>query len=150
MKSPIEQHNFLVNSMLENMEEAKNLQIEIDKQFGLEDLVYRFYHQSFKVYRSQYLIKDCLELFQKIAGDELKLDKKFLKIVEDGTGHVFDLSHNEIWLEKTRPQIEALFHCKYVLDNLIKYTEFYKDKEEQKQMFLPSGWAAIMTIFGSR
>ncbi|MGB5694605.1 MAG: hypothetical protein WBM46_03045 [Polyangiales bacterium] len=81
---------------------------QTEEPWGCEDGVYRFYHQSFKVYGLQRLTKDVVEALQAIAP-ERKLDAWFLEIVSEGTNRTFSTAHNERWLQETRPILEAFF-----------------------------------------
>lgn len=133
----------------DHLEEAKELQKDLDRDFGVADDFYRFYHQSFKAYRAQNTTRSIIILFEKIAGDEWELNQWFEKIVKDGTGQKFDLSHNNDWLKHTRPQIEAMLHAKFFLDLIVKHGEKMKNEEEPPQL-LDSGWAAVCYLFNER
>lgn len=65
---------------------------------------------------------------------------------EGGTGHVFDLSHNRNWLDHTRPMFEAFFHARYFLEMAIRYGR----KLDHPPRVLPSGWAALLCLYGLR
>jgi hypothetical protein len=138
-------HNKLLERIVIHLPKLQDLN---KHPFGSEDLVYRFYHQSSKVYQVQDAIKQALEIFQSIAGDDYKLNDWYLSIVEEGTGHQFDWSHNKQWLKKTRPQVEAFFHTKYFIDMLCKYGNDLNGKKAPNT--LPSGWASILYLFGVR
>jgi hypothetical protein len=49
------------------------------------------------------------------------MNKWFYKIVAEGTGREFEMSHNRDWLPQTRPILEALFHAHFFLKMTIKY-----------------------------
>jgi hypothetical protein len=113
--------------------------------WGFEDRVYRFYHQSFKVYRLQDSTSKIVDALRALAPDR-KLDDWFLQIVSEGTGRTFELKSNERWLEETRPILEAFFHARFFLEMAIRYA---KELERPPQV-LPSGWAALLTLYGLR
>jgi hypothetical protein len=70
----------------------------------------------------------------------------FEEIVPAGTGIDFDVSHNDDWLPHTRPIVEAFLHARYFVEMMVKYgTEI-----ETAPQMLPSGWAAILTLYGLR
>lgn len=111
----------------------------------MEDAVYRFYHQSFKVYAAQAATLQTVGLLQSLLP-ERPLNAWFTQIIRDGTGHTFDPSHNAAWLTHTRPILEALFHAHYFLKMACRYaTEF----ESMPQM-LPGGFAALLYLFDLR
>jgi hypothetical protein len=91
---------------------------QTEEPWGCEDGVYRFYHQSFKVYGLQRLTKDVVEALQAIAP-ERKLDAWFL---------------------------EAFFHAHYMLSMVCKYGR----ELESPPKLLPSGWAAVLSLYGMR
>ena len=132
----------LMNSIKSEVATLIELQRQCDDSGT--DGVYRFYHGSFKVYgRLQPLTEKLVSLFRSLDPKTNKeLDSFFESIVKDGTGHVFNLSHNEDWATHTRPIVEAYFHARYFLDQLLEAT-----KLEHPPCLLPEGWAAVLTLF---
>ena len=116
-------------------------------EYDYEDAMYRFYHQSFKVYRLQQHTRQAVDLFRSISQTvNLKLDPWFEKIVAEGTDIEFDTSHNRDWLHYTRPQVEAFFHAKYFVEMMVKYGR----ELDAAPHLLPSGWAAVLTLYDLR
>ncbi len=113
--------------------------------WGYEDPVYRFYHQSLKLYGLQGTTAEIVAALQGLASDR-PLNEWFLKIVKEGTGKEFDLDHNRRWLEATRPILEAFFHARFFLEMAVRYG---KELEEAPRS-LPSGWAALLYLYGLR
>ena len=75
--------------------------------WGFEDPVYRFYHQSFKVYYVQERTTAIVKLLKSLAPDR-PLNPWFAAIVAEGTGKTFTPADNARWPEATRPIVEAL------------------------------------------
>lgn len=124
---------------LEGLLEAMN--------YDYEDRLYRFYHQSFKVYYLQGHTTRAADLFRGIAqviGGSL--NPWFEQIVTEGTGVEFEPSHNRDWLAHTRPQVEAFLHAKYFVEVIVKYGR----EMAAAPHVLPSGWAAVLSLFGLR
>ncbi len=117
----------------------------METHWGIEDGVYRFYHQSVKVYRTQEMTQEAVELLQSLLP-ERPLNAWFTQIVSDGTGKEFELSHNENWLHHTRPMIEALFHAHYFVKMACKYGQELRSQPAA----LPSGYAALLYLFDLR
>lgn len=142
------EHLIMLNELLLHRLKEKLPELEaLLKRLSRDDTPYRFYHQSFKVYRAQDDVRDALELFRKIAGEDFTLNEWYLKITEDALAvgpHV--LEHNDVWLEKTRPQMEAFFHTKYFVEWAV---DSAKTLEEAPGL-LPSGWAAVLYLFNVR
>lgn len=113
-----------------------------------EDFVYRFYHQSFKVYGIQRYTKAIVEALQGLAPD-LPLNDWFLEIYRAGTGHRFEMGHNADWLLRGRPMVEAFFHAKFMLEMAVTYGRKFADYEEPPQL-LDSGWAAFLYLYNLR
>ena len=113
--------------------------------WGYEDPIYRFYHGSFKVYGLQTATLKIVAALQALAPN-LELNPDFLKIVADGTGKEFEMSHNANWLEHTRPIVEAFFHAHHMLLMVCVYTE----KLTKPPQALPSGWATVLYLYGMR
>ena len=110
-----------------------------------EDRVYRFYHQSFKVYDLQVGTTSITEALQSLAPDR-ELHEWYRQIVSEGTGKRFAHDHNHRWLEETRPIVEAFFHARYMLEMAVKYGK----ELESPPRFLPSGWAAFLYLYELR
>ena len=113
--------------------------------WGYEDPIYRFYHQSFKVYSLQKQTLEIVARLQALAPN-LPLNKWFMRIVREGTGKTFDMEDNKKWLKVTRPIVEAFFHTRYFLEMAVKYG---KELEFPPQP-LPGGWAALLYLYNLR
>jgi hypothetical protein len=153
--------NLLSNIQL-RQEILKELLDKLDGHWGHEDGIYRYYHQSFKVYRLQGYTNEVVaqmrlvhplnrESWQEYGG--LKKDRKqhefapmFERIVAAGTGIEFEMDHNSIWEETTLPIVTAFMHAHHVLAMMVKYGE---ELDEAPQM-LPSGWATVLYMYGLR
>lgn len=111
-----------------------------------EDLVYRFWHQSNKVYWIQDLTLRLVDALRALAPNDGPLHPWFEKIITEGTGRIFDLEHNQRWLELTRPMLEAYFHARYMVEMAVKYGREFQEPPS----LLPSGWAALLYLYGLR
>src|SRR5262249_17821940 len=110
-----------------------------------EDLVYRFYHQSFKVYYAQDCTQRIVAALRELLPDA-PMNDWFAQIVFEGTGRQFTMEDNERWLAVTRPQLEAFFHARYFLQQVCEYGQQLEDPP----MLMPSGWAAVLYLYGLR
>ncbi|MGH9363119.1 MAG: hypothetical protein ACRD2T_14505 [Thermoanaerobaculia bacterium] len=115
-----------------------------DDHWGYEDPVYRFYHQSFKVYGLQATTQSIVERLQALAPDR-PLNPWFSEIVRSGTGKKFRPEDNAGWMEVTRPILEAFFHARFFLEMAVRYSDL-----EAPPRPLPSGYAALLYLFGLR
>src|ERR1700722_16816965 len=102
-----------------------------------EDMTYRFYHQSFKVYITQEYTKQIVAKLQGLAP-HLPLNDWFMNIVKHGTGRNFQMEDNQNWTEITRPMLEAYFHARYFLAMACKYGR----ELDTAPNIMPSGWGA--------
>jgi len=114
----------------------------------VEDGVYRFYHQSWKVYgRLQNLTTRVVAKLRALAPDPAKpLDEYFEEIVAAGTGKTWKQADNQNWTQVTRPIVEAFFHAKYFLDMAVLYGK----ELDTPPVTMPSGWASVLTLYGIR
>lgn len=136
----------LLKTAKERLPELKALLAEMSGPWGYEDGVYRFYHQSFKVYhRLQPATLKIVAALQSLAP-HLKLNAYFRQIVADGTGKEFKLAHNKNWLKHTRPMVEAFFHARHMLEMACKYAEELREPPQ----VLPSGWATFLYLYNLR
>jgi hypothetical protein len=135
----------LLQNIKRDLAALSSLLEQTESHWGSEDLVYRFYHQSFKVFGIQRLTTSIVDRLRALLPDR-GLDEQFAAIVERGTGKEFSLEMNAAWSEATRPLLEAFFHAHYFLRMAVKYGNELEDPPEM----LPSGWAALLELFGIR
>jgi len=118
---------------------------QVNNHWGYEDPVYRFYHQSSKVYYLQAEIAEIVKTLQGLAP-QLPLNPWFTQIVGEGTAGEFSMEVNQCWLDATRPILEAFFHARYFLEMVCKYGKELSEPPDS----LPSGWAAVLYLYGLR
>jgi hypothetical protein len=123
----------------------KALLEKCSSHWGYEDPVYRFYHHSFKVYGLQDTTAEIVKALETLAPGR-ELSKTFMQIVREGTGKTFVREHNVVWLETTRPILEAFFHARFFLEMAVRYGEGL----ESPPNMLPSGWAALLYLYDLR
>ena len=134
----------LLQSLRRDRSELEKLLEASSDHWGYEDPVYRFYHQSFKVYGLQHQTQAIRDRLQALAPD-LPLNPWFVQIVESGTGKRFETKDNEHWMEVTRPILEAFFHARFFLEMAVRYADLAAPPRP-----LPSGYAALLYLFGLR
>lgn len=138
-----------VQSLFSNLKSAlpalEKLLDECSEHWGYEDPVYRFYHQSFKVYALGHATKRIVSSLQALAPDQ-QLNEWFVRIVSEGTDKTFNHEHNARWLEVTRPILEAFFHARYFLEMAVTYGR----RLTAPPRLLPSGWAALLYLYRLR
>lgn len=92
-------------------------------------------------------IRRAKELFQKLAPDDFPLGRWFSEIADAGIGKEFEFEKtNQIWLEETRPILEAFWHAKYFLEQMLAAA----DELDKSPQLLPSGWAAVLYLYNLR
>ncbi|MGQ9563168.1 MAG: hypothetical protein ACUVQG_06720 [Thermogutta sp.] len=127
-------------NLKERAAELSELWQSVNDHWGYEDGIYRFYHQSFKVYRLQDSTLKIVEALQSLVPGRA-MNPWFLEIIQQGTGREFTIEDNQRWTEVTRPIVEAFFHARYFLDMACRYND------PPNEQFLPSGWAALLTLY---
>ena len=135
----------LLSAAKRKLPKLKALLASVSDHWHYEDPIYRFYHQSFKVYRLQTTTLKIVAELQALAP-HLKLNSYFLIIVAEGTNKKFDMSHNANWLKHTRPIVEAFFHARHMLLMVCKYAE----ELPEPPPVLPSGWATVLYLYDVR
>jgi hypothetical protein len=138
-----------VQSLFANLREAlpslEKLLKQCNDRWVYDDLVYRFYHHSFKVYGWQETTSEIVQALQALAPG-VPLNERFSKIVKAGTGKAFRPEHNQRWDEETRPMLEAFFHARFFLEMAVRYgTEL-----TYPPVSLPSGWATFLYLYNLR
>ncbi len=135
----------LLGALRERLPELRALLQKVSSHDYGEDAFYRFYHQSFKVYWLQEHTREIVAALQALAPGR-PLHEWFQQIVRDGTGRVFAPEHNRRWLEETRPIVEAFFHARTMLEFAVRYGA----ELDAPPRRIPSGWAAVLYLYGLR
>jgi len=123
----------------------RQLRRECNDHWGYEDPVYRFYHQSVKVYALQGTTTRIVAALEGLRPGH-PLHPWFAQIVRAGTGRAFTPDDNARWPDATRPVVEAFFHARYFLEMAVRYAGRF----DTAPRFLPSGWAAVLELYGLR
>ena len=120
---------------------------EMSSHWSYEDPVYRFYYGSFKVYDLQQQTRRIVEVLESLAPEGAEVSPAVREIMEAGSnGKRFEMSHNQEWTRHTRPFVEAFFHARFFLEMAVKYGR----ELESAPTTLPSGWAALLCLYGIR
>lgn len=135
----------LLAAIRANLRDLKALRDRAGSHWEYEDPIYRFYHGSFKVYGIQSLTLQIVSALRALLPDR-PLNERFLQILSDGTGREFTPEANTNWDATTRPLLEAFFHARYFLEMVVKYGE----ELDEPPSPLPSGWAAVLTLYNMR
>jgi hypothetical protein len=135
----------LLAAIVKELPRLQELLRSVNGHWACEDLVYRFYHQSFKVFGLQGPTANIVEALRGLAP-HLPLNPWFMEIISEGTGKEFTMEMNQRWSEATRPIVEAFFHARYFLEMACKYGNELTEPPQP----MPSGWAAIMELYGLR
>lgn len=138
-------HNILLQNIKANLPKLKQINDEMRGHY-VEDRFYRFYHHSFKVYDLQLETERNVEMLKLIAPEGARFCSYFCEIIRDGVGKRHKWSHNNNWCKHTRPILEAFWHTREMLALAVKYGE---ELQEAPNM-LPSGWAALLSLYGIR
>ena len=146
MESSTRDDQLLLERIQGKLAELEAVLTEASSHWGYEDPVYRFYHQSFKVYHLQSTTQRIVEALSGLAPPETELNAWFLEIVAAGTGKIFTSEVNRKWTAETRPIVEAFFHAKYFLEMVCKYGR----ELQEAPRALPSGWAAVLYLYNMR
>ena len=137
--------NELLSNIRVRYDELSSLLEEVSGKWGYDDSIYRFYSQSFKVYRLQYTTRRIVEALRNIAPKGTTFNSFFEEIIQVGAnGKEFDLKHNEQWTLHTRPIVEAFFHARYFLEAAVKHVK-YMDTAPQTQP--PGRMAAMFALY---
>jgi hypothetical protein len=134
----------LLRRMREDHTQLQALLESSSDHWGFEDPIYRFYHQSFKVFslqdRTEAIVRQIVSL---LPGRPL--DPTFVDIVREGTGRTFTLADNERWREVTGPIVEAFLHARFFLEMAVRYATL-----DGPPSPLPSGYAALLHLYQLR
>jgi len=143
----LKKDNELLANIKSRLPELVALLKEINSHWLYEDPIYRFYHQSFKVYALQNETKKIVDALKSVAPVGATFCKEFEEIYSAGAnGKRFEMAHNQNWTAHTRVFVEAFFHAKFFLEMAVKYGQ----ELETAPASLPSGWAALLCLYNMR
>ena len=134
----------LLHNLKNRLPDLGALLEESSSHWGYEDPVYRFYHQSFKVFALQNRTETIVSALRLLLPTH-SLNARFLEIVGEGTGKEFSAEMNTAWEQHTRPILEAFFHARFFLEMAVRYADLPAPPNS-----LPSGWAALLYLYGLR
>jgi len=141
-----ERNKDLLASFKARLPQLKALLAKVESHWRMEDMFYRFYHHSFKVFYMQNDTAEIVKLLREFAGKR-GLSKAFLDIVENGAKQKFSWeTTNKNWAAETQPILEAFFHAHYFLKLICQYAE----QLEYAPCQLPSGWAVVLYLYNTR
>jgi hypothetical protein len=88
-----------------------------------------------------------MQLFVRLAPNQLLFNNWFCRVIDEALCKEFKgLETNENWLLETRPILEASWHCKNFLEQMLR---FGREPEESPQI-LPSGRAPVLHLYDLR
>jgi hypothetical protein len=133
----------ILNHIKAQLPELQRVLARHSGEWGYEDHIYRFYHQSAKVFfLTQRATREMVAALQAVFPDR-RMNERFLRIINEGTGRAFTAEANRHWLEQTRPIIEAFFHAHFFLAMAVKYSSLSSAPDAE-----PSGWASLSYLYG--
>ena len=116
-------------------------------EWGIENAVYRFYHQSSKVFGYQSDIEAGDNIIRSIGGESDPPTYWYRQIVAAGTGREFSDATNQNWFEETHAIPAALLHVYHLVQLLARYGREYERVPEKP---IPVGWATVLELFELR
>lgn len=138
-----------VQRLFGNLKKSESELAEALKMLSAEhqyaDGVYRFYHQSFKVFALQDCTLQIVQQLRQLSPDR-PLHPWFERIIAEGTTNKFSTETNERWIEKTRPILEAFFHAKFMLEMAVQSAR----ELSAPPLLLPGTWAALLYLYQLR
>lgn len=135
----------LLSNIKERMPSLEALLKRAQSHWEYEDYVYRYYHDSFKVFGVQSITNQIVAALRELLPG-VELNRRFVSILDDGSGKQFTNETNANWDAATRPLLEAFFHARFMLEMAIEYGR----KLESPPEMLPSGWAALLYLYNLR
>jgi len=140
-----EEANLLLASIQTKQAELRALLDEMSGEWTYCDRIYRFYHQSFKVYWLQSHTLQIRDALQDLMPGR-PMNGLLVRIIEAGTGHEFQMEHNRDWIVHTLPITTAFFHARFFLEMAVRCLRF----EQMENNGLDSDLAALLYLFNLR
>jgi hypothetical protein len=136
----------LLQNMRQHEPELRRVLEDVNDSHCYEDGIYRYYRQSLKAFGLQDATKLIVDALVAIAPEGRPFCRFFDEILQQGTGREFSLADNEHWLERAAPIVQAFFHARYFLEMAVKYAAELAEPPQA----MPSGWAALLCLYGIR
>jgi len=135
----------LLESIKVDLPALEELLAEMNSEWVADDMFYRFYHHSFKVYGLQSVTDKAFGALGRLLPG-VRMNQQFLDIVHNGTGKTFEMSDNRRWGYETRPILEAFWHVRQMVDIAVRCGKTMDTAPD----LLPSGWAALLYLYNLR
>ena len=141
-----ESRRVLLDNVRTRVGELEELYEEITSIWVYDDLIYRFWHQSFKVYGLQQYTLKIDGMLKDLAPMGTSLHPWYTATIGAGCHKKFETQHNATWLQETRPIVDAFLHAKYMLEMVVKAA----GEEHEPGGFISSAWAAVLELYQIR
>lgn len=138
----------LADLLLANIKSEKDTIDKLVSSFEKSEpeFIYRFYHQSFKVFGYKEIIRYTVQFFEELAAESSSLNAWYRGIVDLGLDKDFSDSTNDNWLIETQPLLEAFWHTKFFVTQMKSSAASLETAPE----ILPYDWAAVLYLYGLR
>ncbi len=143
-----EDRHRLAEMLLANIRSEKDTIDNLVSSFKKSEpeFIYRFYHQSFKVFGYKELIRYSVKFLEKLAPESSQLNSWYRGIVDLGLDKGFNDSTNDNWLAETQPLLEAFWHTKFFVTQMKSSAESLETAPE----ILPYNWASVLYLYDLR
>lgn len=143
-----ENRHGLAETLLVNIKSEKDTIDKLVSSFEKSEpeFIYRFYHQSFKVFGYKELIRYTVQFLEKLAPESSSLNDWYRGIIDLGLDKDFNDSTNDNWLNETQPLLEAFWHTKF----FVKQMKSSVERLETAPETLPYDWAAVLYLYDLR
>jgi len=141
---PLHDHAVLLEQLRAHLDALTRTQQQAHSP-EVTDRIYRFWHQSFKVFRLQYHTEQIADVLRR-AGGNRPLNPWFEHLVAAGTGHVFHPEDNGRWYDTASGVVHSFLHVRHLLDVTVEAATTI----EGPTPVLPSGWATVLSLYQLR
>jgi len=143
---PPASHRELLDNLHRRKDDIAKLLSHVNDPWVCDDLVYRFWHHSFKAYALQEISASIAAELKNLAPQGTSLHPWFTEILAAGTGEVFALEHNKDWLRNVGPIVAAFFHTRH----LLQLAHDCATSLHEPPSLLPSNWATLLELYQIR
>jgi predicted Ser/Thr protein kinase len=134
----------LADNLRAKRAELEALLARINRDY--EDLVYRFYHGSFKAFGMQEETQEIAAAFRSVAPEGRAFCWMFTELLAAGTGRKFTDETNGRWMEEVAPIAAAYLHARFLLEMATKVAA--DANPDCGTIGYP--WATILSLFNLR
>lgn len=113
---------------------------------AFQDMIYRYYHGSFQVWKLQPWVGRCVLAFGAVFPG-IPINGLYCEIVHSGLREILHSSFNRTWSQHARQVVDAALHTQLVLGAVVRIA---KSTDQQVPQALSPDWGIALSLWNLR